>query len=137
MSSILVASKRFLSVFYVVLSIATFPFKTPVIQAWSGYWIQNHSKIITLTFINTAITTGSEFVSREILSSTVNKDKDYHFFVRDNAGIASINKHSLLNILMTFFASLLAGPVFFIKRRSDRFIFFASFLPILVLALCT
>jgi hypothetical protein len=127
MSAILSASKRFISIFYILSSIVLIPMRNPVVSSWASYWMANNSKIITLTFINTAITTGSEIVSRELLSNTVTKDEGYGFFVRDNAGIANINKHSLLNILMTFFASLLAGPIFFIKRRSDRFIFFALF----------
>ena len=127
MSTILSASKRFISIFYLVSSFLLIPIKNPVVSSWASYWISNQSKIITLTFINTAITTGSEIISREVLSQTVTKDQNYRFFVRSNAGVANINKHSLLNILMTFFASLLAGPIFFIRRRSDRFIFFALF----------
>jgi hypothetical protein len=94
---------------------------------WAHYWGANSSKIITLTTINTTMTFGTEFVSRSILSRSLTKDKSYRFIVGEGRWYNNINRQSLINIWMTFFASLLGAPVYFFRRRHARFAFFVGF----------
>ncbi len=97
------------------------------VAKWAHYWGANSSKIITLTTINTTMTFGTEFISRSILSNSLTKNKEYKFIVGEGSWYNNINRQSLINIWMTFFASLLGAPVYFFRRRSTRFLFFVSF----------
>ena len=103
---------------------------TPIrvgILAWSSCWWSNRSPIIMLTVINTGITTGMEIVTRSVSAPLTSSADDYHFLVKNENGGTSINRQSLINMWMTFFASLLGGPVYFFKRRWSRFAFFVGF----------
>lgn len=97
------------------------------IAKWAHYWGANSSKIITLTTINTTMTFGTEFVSRSILSNSLTTSDEYKFIVGDGVWYNNINRQSLINIWMTFFASLLGAPVYFFRRRHARFLFFVCF----------
>ncbi len=80
---------------------------------------------MTLAGVNTAITAISEYASRSILAGDQNPTQK--FFVKDSNGATEVHKQSVVNILMTIFASLLGGPIYFIRRRWHRFMFFISF----------
>lgn len=80
-----------------------------------------------LAGINTVITTTNEFISRTIQTPITGSKHKYGFLVQSRSGGRTINMQSLINILMTLIVSLFGGPVFFIKSRMQRFIYFASF----------
>jgi hypothetical protein len=82
--------------------------------------------IVSLTLVNTAITTASEVGSRTIISG-LNGAYDSSFIVKGPDGLQHVHRQSLINILMTILASLLGGPIYFITRRHHRFLFFISF----------
>jgi len=127
MNSIVASGRRLFVFAYTSLLLTQ---GTPIragMSAWSACWWANRSPIITLTVINTAITTTMEVVTRSVSAPLTNSEEDYHFLVKDSAGNTTINRQSLINIWMTFFASLLGGPVYFFKRRWSRFAFFVSF----------
>ncbi len=94
---------------------------------WFESWQLNKSKILKLTVINALITLFSEVVCRGLLSATFFSEAKYQFLVDAMGGGYMINKQSLINILMTIMASLLAGPVYFFKSKTQRFIFFIVF----------
>jgi len=103
---------------------------TPIrvgILAWSSTWWINRTPIVMLTVINTSITTSMEVVTRSVSAPLTASADDYHFLVKDGLGRTTINRQSLINIWMTFFASLLGGPVYFFSRRWSRFAFFVGF----------
>lgn len=103
---------------------------TPIrvgIAAWSNCWWGNRAPIVMLTVINTGITTSMEIVSRSVAAPFTHNADNYHFLVADEKGNTTINRQSLINIWMTFFASLLGGPVYFFKKRWSRFLFFITF----------
>jgi hypothetical protein len=95
--------------------------------AWSSCWMANRSAIVMLTAVNTSITIGMEVVTRSVSAPLTAQSEDYHFLVKDKSGLTTINRQSLINIWMTFFASLLGGPVYFFTSRWSRFFFFAGF----------
>lgn len=128
MSQIAAAGKKLAIWSYTLLSLVQVSAVGGAMAKWAHHWAANSSKIITLTTINTTMTFGSEFVSRSILSNSLTKDKEYRFIVSDNgAWYNNINRQSLINIWMTFFASLLGAPVYFFRRRHTRFLFFVGF----------
>lgn len=100
------------------------PMVRPVI-AWSEHWIANRSSILMLTAANTAITAATEFGARS-LWPMITGEEEHGFFVRDSHQ-TRVNGQSLISILMTLFASLIGGPVYFLRRRTHRFLFFAGF----------
>jgi hypothetical protein len=103
---------------------------TPIragVLAWSTTWWCNRTPIVMLTLINTSLTTGMEVVTRSVSAPLTSSADDYHFLVKDPAGHLTVNRQSLINIWMTFFASLLGGPVYFFTRRWSRFAFFVGF----------
>lgn len=111
--------------FFSFLAISQATLSLPVIK-WAGSWWVNRSSIVTLTVVNTAITAFSEFGSRTLLADDkVNPEQK--FFVTNKHGHTEIHKQSIVNIIMTIFASVLGGPVYFIRRRWPRFMFFLSF----------
>lgn len=98
---------------------------TPAI-AWYRYWGANSNNIVFLAAVNTTLTAGSEITSRAIIPKIKGLSNE-GFIVTDPDGISHIHRQSLINILMTLAASLLGGPVYFITRRTHRFIFFVTF----------
>lgn len=127
MSQIAAAGKRLAIWSYTLLTFLQVGAVGGAVAKWAHYWGANSSKIITLTTINTTMTFGTEFVTRSILSSSLTTDKSYQFIVGEGTWYNNINRQSLINIWMTFFASLLGAPVYFFRRRSTRFLFFISF----------
>ncbi len=108
-----------------IFSLVKVSVMNPAFVSWHSHWVANSSKILTLTAINTAITTTSEVVSRTLLNKTVQKDNSYAFLTRgDGHFISRINHQSLISIIMTIVISLLGGPIYFFKRRSERLLFF-------------
>jgi hypothetical protein len=94
--------------------------------AWLEYWSANRASIVMFAAVNTAVTGLSEVGSRTILPAITGNTNE-SFFLQNSAGVRSIHRQSLINIFMTLFASLLGGPVYFIKRRRSRFLFFVAF----------
>jgi hypothetical protein len=96
---------------------------------WGSVWMQNRSRILTLSAINVGITTVSEAASRSMAVAIAGSDArpDTAFFVSERPGLRAINRQSLINILMTLFASLAAAPAMFLVRRRHRFLFFLGF----------
>lgn len=100
------------------------PVARPVI-AWAEHWAANRSSILMFTAANTAITTATEAGARTIWPLFTGQE-EHGFFVSDS-GQTRVHGQSLINILMTLFASLIGGPVYFLRRRWHRFLFFAGF----------
>ncbi len=96
------------------------------IAAWSNYWVTHRASIMMLTVVNTSITISSEAGAR-FLWPVVTGEHEHNFFVQTESGATTIHRQSLINIFMTFFASLVGGPVYFIRRGANRFLFFLSF----------
>jgi hypothetical protein len=93
---------------------------------WSQHWVTHYQNLLTLTVVNTGITTATELGARTIIPA-VTQDKTEGFFVKSANGKSKINRQSVINILMTLFASLLGGPVYYIQRRWARYLFFLGF----------
>lgn len=103
------------------------PLLVPVVK-WSKYWWTNRSAIVLLTTVNTTLTGVNEYIIRTSTTKLVHKNEDYGFVLKDSVtGQWHIHQHSLINILMTLFASLLGGPVHFFKKRWTRYTFFLGF----------
>lgn len=113
----------------ILSSFSFFPISGKIISRWATHWTMNRSSIIAMTSVNTVLTAGMEFISRSVSAEMLPKSEanSYRFIVVDSDGKSTINRQSLINIFMTFFASLLGGPVFFFSKRSQRFIFFVCF----------
>lgn len=128
MSRIMALGKRASLFAFTTLSLLNFSALGTFVGKWGHYWSANSGKIVMLTFVNTGITTGTEFVSRSILSKGVHKQNHFKF-ITSNEGpwYRHINQQSLINIWMTFFASLLGAPVYFFRKRWNRFAFFVGF----------
>ncbi len=107
------------------LSISQATLTLPLLK-WSNSWWVNRSSIVLLAGVNTAITAFSEYGSRTLLADD-KKNPEQQFFVPQKNGSMTVHKQSIVNILMTIIASLLGGPVYFIRRRWPRFMFFISF----------
>lgn len=98
------------------------------LRRWSEHWARNSRQIIMWACINACITFTTEFIARSSFSPFLKKNSSYSFFVKDAAaGSVTIHRQSLTNITMTFFASLVGGPVYFFTRRLGRFFFFVIF----------
>ncbi|MGE0171889.1 MAG: hypothetical protein AB7T49_03855 [Oligoflexales bacterium] len=80
-----------------------------------------------LGLINTMITTGNEYVLRTVMAPLTSEHSSYAFFVTDQLGSLHINRQSLTNILMTAFASIFGGPVYFMTSARNRILFFLAF----------
>lgn len=98
----------------------------PVVS-WAESWWLNRSSIVAFAATNTVITATSEIVSRTIFAPVSNDPGRQGFLVRDPMGGMRINLQSQISILMTIFASLIGGPVYFFHRRWHRFLFFTAF----------
>lgn len=96
-----------------------------VATKWAGYWMTHRVNIVQMTLVNTVLTTTNEIVSRSI-SSKISSQSNNGFIVKES-GRSGINRQSLINIWMTILASLLGGPVFFIRNIRKRFAFFVGF----------
>jgi hypothetical protein len=96
------------------------------VLSWSNYWWSNRSAIVLFTAVNTTITTVSEAGTRE-LWPLLTGQQEHGFFVSNEQGATRIHTQSLISIIMTFFASLLGGPVYFIRSGRYRFLFFLGF----------
>jgi hypothetical protein len=107
------------------MKVAVAGFTRPFV-VWSGHWVTHYQNLLTLTVVNTAITTGTEVAARTVIPA-VTHDKTEGFFVKSKSGGIKVNRQSVINILMTLFASLLGGPVYYIQRRWARYLFFLSF----------
>lgn len=101
------------------------PVARPVI-AWAEHWVANRSSILMFTAANTAITAASEAGART-LWPVFTGEKEHGFFVSNEEGDWRIHSQSMISIIMTLFASLIGGPVYFLRLRVHRFLFFATF----------
>jgi hypothetical protein len=126
MAVLVASSKRFVLILYSIIALGQAAITSPVAM-WASSWWVNRSSILLLTGVNAGITAMSEFASRSILADD-RKNPDQKFFVTHAAtGQTTIHKQSIVNIIMTLVASLLGGPVYFIRRRWPRFMFFITF----------
>lgn len=125
MESVVNAGKKAGLMLLTVLTLGQSTIQSPLVR-WATSWWVNRTSIILLTGVNTAITAASEMASRDLLAQT-HKNPEQRFFVQNENGDMSIHRQSVVNIFMTLFASLLGGPVYFIRRRWHRFMFFISF----------
>jgi hypothetical protein len=125
MATVIASGKRFGLILFSVLTLGQTTATAPVLR-WAASWWLNRSSIIVLASVNTAITTASELVSRELLAQGSN-NSDQRFFIKHDDGRLTVHRQSLVNIFMTIFASLLGGPIYFIRKRWNRFMFFISF----------
>lgn len=96
-------------------------------QIFSQIWWTNRTQIVALTAINTTLTTTNQYLSRTVFASVGNNKENNKFIIKAADGSRRIHRQSLISILMTIFASILGGPVFFIKKRRHRFLFFLGF----------
>lgn len=126
MAQVLAQGRRIASLFFTVLMLRVFPVVTMPMVKWYGYWTTHRSMILSLTVVNTAITTVSELGSRSIVA-TLSGAPENKFLVKTPEGKERIHRQSVINIMMTILASLLGGPIYFIGRRYYRFLFFITF----------
>lgn len=126
MAQVLAQGRRLASLFFTVLILKVVPVVTTPMVKWYGYWTTHRTMILTLTAVNTAITTVSELGSRSIITSLSGAPEN-KFLVKTPDGKERVHRQSIINIMMTILASLLGGPIYFIGRRQHRFIFFISF----------
>lgn len=126
MAQVFAQGRRLFSIFFTIFVVRVFPVVTTPMVRWCGYWATHRSMILSLTVVNTAITTASEVGSRTIVAS-VTGAKESAFVVKTPDGAQRVHRQSLINILMTILASLLGGPIYFISSRHQRFLFFISF----------
>jgi hypothetical protein len=99
------------------------------VTRWAELWVEQMGAILLLTAVNLVLTTVTELVFRQFLVSNLfswSGSHEFGFFVQTPHGF-SIHRQSLVNIFMTGFASLFAGPVYFFSRRKFRFLFFLGF----------
>lgn len=118
--------RRLLLYFYTVVSLSSTVVIINPASAWIQYWSANRASILMFTVVNTAVTTASEFASRTLYPSLTGHHNQ-GFFVQGPMGQRKIHQQSIVSILMTLFASLLGGPVYFMKKRKSRFLFFILF----------
>lgn len=118
--------RRLLLYFYTVVSMSSTAIIINPASAWMQYWSANRVSILMFTVVNTAVTTASEVTSRTIYPAMTGQEHQ-GFFVQSQPGQKKIHQQSLVSIFMTLFASLLGGPVYFMKRRKSRFLFFILF----------
>lgn len=121
------AAKR---LFVAVNAAVTISASSPISYAftkWAQNWWVNRSSIMLLTAVNTFLTTGTEIAARTLVHPLTKESEHYGFFVTAKNGVTSVNRQSLINIWMTFFASILGGPVYFFRRRHFRYMFFLGF----------
>lgn len=100
------------------------PMVRPVI-AWAEHWAANRSSILMLTAANTTITAATEAGARSLWPMVTGQEE--HGFLVGEGTDTRIHSQSLISILMTLFASLIGGPVYFLRQRTHRFLFFAGF----------
>ncbi len=113
------------------ISCAIFAQQSPLTHAvyeWSSHWWEQRGSIAMIAGVNVALTTGTEVISRTIAAPLFgNEGREYSFLIADNSGHLHINRHSLINIWMTFFATLLGAPLNYFRNRKRRFLFFTGF----------
>ncbi len=126
LAQVFAQGRRIVSIFFTILIVRIGPVVTLPVVKWFDYWSAHRSMIVSLTIVNTLITTTSEVGSRTIISN-VTGAKENGFIVKAPDGSQRVHRQSLINILMTVLASLLGGPIYFISRRHHRFFFFISF----------
>lgn len=127
MNRVLFAGKKFTLALYTALSLLQVNTIGNFVTRWAFHWQSNKGKILMLTSINTTITLGTEFISRSSLKTSPIGGSEYGFVVGDGVWYNNINKQSLINVWMTFFASLLGAPVYFFSKGIHRFLFFVGF----------
>ncbi len=125
MKAVLAAGRFWLVLFWSTVSFVQTPVVRPIL-AWSSYWMTHRSSILLLTGVNTAITTASEAGTR-FLWPVITGQEEHAFLVRTETGGTRIHTQSLISIFMTLFASLLGGPVYFLRQTRHRFLFFVAF----------
>ncbi len=135
MQATFIAARRFGVALYMLLTLGQGALLSTGVQAWADSWWLYRGRIISLAVVNVAITTGNEIVSRSVFSSLASEHGDQSFLIEEPSGSTRIHRQSAINILMTLFASLMGGPVYFFKRRSARYLFFIGF-GLLNSALC-
>lgn len=126
MAQVLAQGRRIVSIFFTIFIVRICPVVTMPVIKWFDYWTTHRTMIVSLTIVNTAITTASEVGSRTIISALTGA-KESRFIVNAPDGSKRVHRQSIINILMTILASLLGGPIYFITRRHHRFLFFISF----------
>ena len=126
MVAVVTQVRRLLLFFYTVVNVSSTAVIVNPSAAWFQYWITNRASILTFTAVNTAVTVGSEVASRTIFPAVTGHTNE-GFIVENGQGSKRIHQQSIVSILMTLFASLLGGPVYFMKRKRSRFIFFVLF----------
>ena len=94
---------------------------------WVSTWWAHRDSIATFALINTVVTAGSEMVTRGLTAPLARHPERERFLVNARDGSSRFHRQSLINICMTFFASLLGGPVYFFASLSGRFLFFVGF----------
>lgn len=124
MKTVAAVGRFWLVLAWSIVSSLQAPVARPVI-AWAEHWVANRSSILMFTAANTAITTATEAGTRTIWPLLTGQEE--HGFIVSDAQGTRIHGQSLINIVMTIFASLVGGPVYFLRRRWHRFLFFAGF----------
>ena len=126
MQLLVARGRRLLLLFYTAVSLSSTAIVINPASAWIQYWSANRASILMFTFVNTAVTTASEVASRTLYPAVTGRHQE-SFFIQNELGQKKIHHQSIVSIFMTVFASLLGGPVYFIKRPKSRFLFFILF----------
>jgi hypothetical protein len=96
------------------------------IQKFSRVWWSNRHDILHLTAVNIVVTIFMEAAVRTLLSKVDASKSGFEFLIPDVHGYR-VNQQSMTNVWITTFTSIFGGPVYFLERRSHRYIYFALF----------
>lgn len=91
------------------------------IQFWHSIWKRHYPTVIKLITINVFLTFIFEFIGRSLWSLVLFKSQSYHFLVAGQGGSWAINQQSLINIWMSFFATAIGVPSFYLSSCRKRF----------------
>lgn len=86
--------RKLASLIFTVVLLRLYPVVTTPVVKWFGYWTTHRSMILTLTVVNTAITSASELSSRSIVSA-LKGSLEGKFVVKSPDGKKRVHRQSM------------------------------------------
>ncbi len=97
------------------------------LNPYFNLWLSNAKAILILAFVNVGLTAITEVISRLLLSAVFHSTHSNKILVFSDLNTTMINKQIVISILMTFFATILGGGIYYFRKRMNRFLFFVLF----------